>query len=122
MTQGNQRPLRSREERARAARSEEFPEEDPAGPEPAGDVEQLRRAAEAQGFSLARERRPSGVRPAVEEGRVRVACRVSVEVRRAMELARWELNLTFSDIIERGVVLFLDSQGLRVEGVDPPGR
>jgi hypothetical protein len=125
MTQSDKRPLRSREERAMAAGSgpEPGPLDPPEGPEPvaspAPEMEELRRLARSQGLSLSRERRAKRVRPDSEMGYVRMACRVSLPVRRALETARWELGLTFSEVIEQGVVLYLESRGLRVDGVHP---
>ena len=42
-------------------------------------------------------------------------CRLVPEVREAMDQARMELNMNYSDMINAGVVMFLRSQNLRVE-------
>jgi hypothetical protein len=97
-----------------------------AGDVPEEDISELRRLARSRGYDVRREPRPRRPRPDVHQGRVSTTCRLAPEVRDAMDLARLELNMNYSDMINAGVIMFLRSQNLRVdvdlEGFLPPGR
>ena len=87
----------------------------------------LRQEAEEEGFTLAKRQAPRKARPEPKKGRVSTMLSIPVEVREAMETARIQLNMTFSQIAERAVVQFLDSQGIPVRGATfpdtpPPGQ
>ena len=121
------RPIRSKEERAvesdarAGAESLEAPSGEGGTAADTG-LEDLRLAVQAHGFNLVKERGMARGRPAVQgDGRVRVTTRIAPGLRDAMQAARWELGLTVSGFIEEALVWFLESQGLRAEGVRPPG-
>ena len=86
-----------------------------SGPE----LDDIRRMAQSQGFVLYRERQAPKFRPDADaRGGVRMTCRISSPVRRAMEVARMDLNVSYSQIIEAALSLYLDSRGF---SVDPQG-
>ena len=135
MTQSDERPpIRSRNERARDRVSQEpapaldssVPGDDGAADLTEDAIAELRRLASSRGFNVRRESRPRRPRPDVHQGRVSTTCRLVPEVRDAMDLARLELNMNYSDMINAGVIMFLRSQNLRVDvdldGFLPPGR
>ena len=131
MVNSSRRPLRSRDDRAAAPRIEEIVQAPPAGSEaeviaspesnangPDDTLAEARRLADSHGMVLARQRQPRGVRPQVQGGnKVRTTCYISLPVRHAMELARLELDMHMSDIIEASVIHYLQAQGLQVEGL-----
>ena len=139
MTQSNLPPIRSKDERGRAAAasaaapggsngSGASPPDDSspdgsaknaaAGSQPAaGDgenLDELRRSAHAMGYEIRREPRRRRPRPESRDGRVSTTCRLDPAVRDALDQARLQLNMNYSDMINAGVVLFLESQNLRV--------
>ena len=119
MVSSNRRPLRSREERAmdgqRGVDSSEAGDPGVSDGEEVDDVEELRGRARSLGFVVAREARPRAGRPLVDrQGKVRVTTKVSLEVREAMQRVCWDLEMTVSEIMEQGVLMFLESRGLRV--------
>ena len=119
MTQQDQRlPIRSKDERARDQVAV-VPAGD-SGPSRDGDgsLAEVRQLAHSLGYTVRREPRSRRPRPETRDGRVSTTCRLHPDVRSAMEQARLELNLTYSDMINAGVIMFLESQHLRV-GVDP---
>ena len=123
MTQKSQRlPIRSRDERARDPGSEpsldlaEVSGNGSAGEsDDSGSLEDIRRAAESMGYSIRRAPRGRRPRPEARDGRVPTTCRLHPEVRAAMEQASLELNITYADMINAGIVMFLRSQELRVD-------
>ena len=140
MTQQNQRlPIRSRDDRARDLAAEEraslesADELDPSSngsSDGAGDpgpdsLAEVRELARSLGYSVRREPRPRRPSPEPKDGRISTTCRLYPEVRAAMDQARLELNLNYSDMINAGIIMFLESRNLRGE-VDlrqflPPG-
>ena len=135
MTQSDKRPpIRSKNERAKDRVSQDpapaldspAPSDDGAAELPEEALAELRRLASSRGYNVRRESRPRRPRPDVHQGRVSTTCRLAPEVRDAMDLARLELNMNYSDMINAGVIMFLRSQNLRVdvdlEGFLPPGR
>lgn len=112
------RPLRSRQQRAGVDLAGEGKASggsagDSAGP--GSEVDEVRERAASMGYRLSREAKPRSFRPEADaSGNVRTTCRLNPAVRKAMEVARLELNVSFSTIIERGVVMYLESEGLRV--------
>ena len=110
MNNSDRRPIRSREQRSREERSRavEPSQDDPGSSD--SQEEELRRVARDQGFRLVRDSRVG------RNKRVRTLLHISVEVRQALELARGQLGLNYSEIVDRSVVMFLESRGLRVEG------
>ena len=85
---------------------------------PVGDdeLERIRDLAKAQGFVLFREPRARQFRPEPDsKGGVRTSCRLSSGARRELEQARLELNMSYSEIIERGIYMFLESRNLLSE-------
>lgn len=118
MPQQSPPPLRSITERRAVNAPVPLPEVPVNGSPPEDGVEELRRLAQAQGYRVSRQSRPRRARPDSRGGRVMTTCRLAPSVREAMEQARWQLNLTYADMINAGVVMFLRSQNLRVE-VDP---
>ena len=123
MTQKSPRlPIRSRDERARDPGSEpsldlaEASGNGAAGePDDPDPLEDVRRVAESMGYSIRRSPRSRRPRPDVRDGRVPTTCRLHPEVRAAMEQASLELNITYGDMINAGVVMFLRAQELRVD-------
>ena len=104
MTNSERRPIRSLEDRAGLTPE---PQDEV---EPGLEEEDLRKLALDRGFRLVRD-------PRIGKGqRVRMLLHVSVEVRQALEAARGQLGLNYSEIVDRSVVMFLESRGLRVEG------
>ena len=84
-------------------------------------VEALRQQAEMMGYNLMKTQRPRQARPPTKKGgRIQTTYTMTVEIREALEAARSELNLTFSQIIERGIVCYLASQGITVPGFALP--
>ena len=117
MTQQHDRskpPILSKEERARerAALDSSVPDPVDGGDSPLDDV---RQQALSMGYVLRRESRPRRARPREQSGRVPTTCRIHPGIRAAMDQARVELNLTHADMINAGVLMFLESQGLRVD-------
>ena len=98
------KPIRSREDRV----LEKVPGEEDS-PESIDDVE-LRDMARSKGYRLVRDPRVP------KEKRVQTCLYISKSVRRGMEASRYELGMSFSDMVDRGVVMLLESHGLRVEG------
>ena len=121
MTQRNgRREIRSRQERAVTPSSPPVVQQPPENGEAPPDLDQLRRIADAQGFALSRKKTPQRGRPEAEGGRIRTTCSMSVPIRDAIEKARYELHLTFSEIIERALFYYLENQGFQVDGSPPP--
>ena len=86
-------------------------------------VDDIKRMALAEGFVLSRERGPRKFRPDPDErGGVRMTCRLSSPVRRAMELARMDMNVSYSEIIEVALSLYLESRGFPVGSLPNGGR
>ena len=130
MSQNNLPPIRSKDERERNSSKGSAPAvngpsaaplndgSEPAAPEGEENVlDEVRRSAQALGYGLRREPRARRPRPDSRDGRVSTTCRLDPAVRDALDQARLQLNMNFSDMINAGVVLFLESQNLRV-GVD----
>ena len=121
MANSAKRPLQSRENRGATSRLEETVEA--ASPEAnanSGDdpLAEARRLAEVHGMVLTRQRQPRRVRPEVQgDNKVRTTCYFSPQVRHALDLARLELNMHMSDIIDVAVIDYLQAQGLQVEGL-----
>ena len=116
------RPIVSRQERNRGGGPGLTPEgggtpENGASPE-GGVLDALREAASAQGYDLMRHRRPARARAEMENGSVRITANISRPVRLSMEQAKFELNLSFSQIVERALVYYLHAEGL--QGGDLP--
>ena len=149
MTQQNQKlPIRSRDDRARddrardlAARERVSLEESSessdkpdsssnvssngAGNAGSDSLAEVREQAHSLGYSIRREPRPRRPSPEPKDGRVSTTCRLYPEVRAAMDQARLELNLNYSDMINAGIVMFLESRNLRgdvnLQQFLPPG-
>ena len=138
MTQQNQKlPIRSRDDRAKddrakdlAARervslessesSDKTDSSSNASPNGAGNagsdsLAEVREQAHSLGYSIRREPRPRRPSPEPKDGRVSTTCRLYPEVRAAMDQARLELNLNYSDMINAGIVMFLESRNLRTD-------
>ena len=138
MTQQNQKlPIRSRDDRARdlASRERVSPEspeslESPDKVDSSSDVSsngagngagnagldslaEVREQARSLGYSIRRKPRPRRPSPEPKDGRISTTCRLYPEVRAAMDQARLELNLNYSDMINAGIVMFLESRNLR---------
>lgn len=117
----NPRPIRPRNERAAEARS---PQAGMVAPAEQQDTQlaELQEQADALGLNLIRKKRPRRGRPeARPNGKVPMTCHVSLSVRRAMDDARIELNVTLSDLIERSVIHYLRSEGLYADELPPVG-
>ena len=118
------RTIRARQERAISGAPEPVPPEGaaPGGGSPAPEgLDEIRRAAEAHGFSLSRRnKRGQRFRAEAEDGRVRTACSLPAPVRHAVEMARVEFNVPMSEILERATVYYLIEQGLHVDGATLP--
>ena len=81
-------------------------------------VDDIRRMAQAEGFALSRERGPRKFRPDPDaRGGVRMTCRISSPVRMAMELARMDMNVSYSEIMEVAISLYLESRGFPVDSL-----
>ena len=121
MANSVKRPLQSRENRGATSRLEETVEA--ASPEANANsaddpLAEARRLAEVHGMVLTRQRQPRRVRPEVQgDNKVRTTCYFSPQVRHALDLARLELNMHMSDIIDVAVIDYLQAQGLQVEGL-----
>ena len=121
MANSAKRPLQSRENRVVTPWLDEKVEA--ALPESNANtvddtLAEARRLAEAHGMVLARQRQPRRVRPEVQgDNKVRTTCYFSPQVRHALDLARLELNMHMSDIIDAAVIDYLQAQGLQVEGL-----
>ena len=126
MTQSEQRlPIRSKNERAKERASQEsFSGPDVssldvsgngAADAPEDEIAEIRRLAHSRGYAVRREGRARRPRPETRDGRVSTTCRLFPEVRDAMDQARLELNMNYSDMINAGIVMFLQSQNLRIE-------
>ncbi len=127
MTQSEQPPaIRSRNERAKdRALQDSISASDVSGNNGVGagpqddaaedDIAEIRRLARSKGYDVRREARPRRPRPESRGGRVSTTCRLIPEVRDAMDKARLELNMNYSDMINAGVVMFLRSQNLRAD-------
>ena len=122
MNQQNRRPLVSREDRNGVSASNGVEAEAP--PEGDGGVEgrlaEVMEIARSEGYIVRKASRHRRVRPWGEGGIVRFSCRMSAEVREALELAKPELDMHASEIVEKAVIEFLAHRGLRVEGVSSP--
>ena len=130
MTQQKQPPpIRARGERASdPARSDGASSMPEGGGDSAADpVREIREQAQAMGYDV--RRMPRGRRPRPEPepggGRISTNCRIHPGVRDVMDQAKLELNMNYSDMVNAGVIMFLKSQGLRID-VDEdqfiPGR
>ena len=121
MANSAKRPLQSRENRRATPKLEDTVEADsPVSNANTSDdtLADVRRLAEAHGMVLTRQRQPRRVRPEVQGGnKVRTTCYFSPQVRYALDLARLELNMHMSDIIDAAVIDYLQAQGLQVEGL-----
>ena len=121
MANSAKRPLQSRENRRATPKLEERVETDSSvsNASSADDtLAEARRLAEAHGMVLTRQRQPRRVRPEVQgDNKVRTTCYFSPQVRYALDLARLELNMHMSDIIDAAVIDYLLAQGLQVEGL-----
>ena len=121
MANSAKRPLQSRENRGATSRLEETVEA--ASPEANANsaddpLAEARQLAEVHGMVLTRQRQPRRVRPEVQgDNKVRTTCYFSPQVRHALDLARLELNMHMSDIIDVAVIDYLQAQGLQVEGL-----
>ena len=121
MTQSEQHlPIRSKNDRAKDRASQESlsgPEVsgNGAGDAPEDEIAEIRRLAHSRGYAVRREGRARRPRPETRDGRVSTTCRLVPEVRDAMDQARLELNMNYSDMINAGIVMFLQSQNLRIE-------
>ena len=126
MTQSEQHlPIRSKNERAKDRASQEsLSGSEVSGPEVSGngagdapedEIAEIRRLAHSRGYAVRREGRARRPRPETRDGRVSTTCRLVPEVRDAMDQARLELNMNYSDMINAGIVMFLQSQNLRIE-------
>jgi hypothetical protein len=120
MTQSNLPPIRSKSERERSTSNGSVPPAAADGtPDDSGvgadsDLDALRRSAQALGYEIRREPRRRRPRPDSRDGRVSTTCRLDPAVRDALDQARLQLNMNYSDMINAGVVLFMESQNLRV--------
>ena len=121
MANSAKRPLQSRENRRARPELEEKAEADsPVVNANSTDdtLADVRRLAEAHGMVLTRQRQPRRVRPEVQgDNKIRTTCYFSPQVRYALDLARLELNMHMSDIIDAAVIDYLQAQGLQVEGL-----
>ena len=121
MANSAKRPLQSRENRRATPKLEERVEADSSVSNASNADDTLaeaRRLAEAHGMVLTRQRQPRRVRPEVQgDNKVRTTCYFSPQVRYALDLARLELNMHMSDIIDAAVIDYLQAQGLQVEGL-----
>lgn len=121
MANSAKRPLHSRESRRATPKLEEKAEADsPVANANSTDdtLADVRRLAEAHGMVLTRQRQPRRVRPEVQgDNKIRTTCYFSPQVRYALDLARLELNMHMSDIIDAAVIDYLQAQGLQVEGL-----
>ena len=121
MANSAKRPLQSRENRRARPKLEEKAEADsPVVNANSTDdtLADVRRLAEAHGMVLTRQRQPRRVRPEVQgDNKIRTTCYFSPQVRYALDLARLELNMHMSDIIDAAVIDYLQAQGLQVEGL-----
>ena len=135
MTQQNQKlPIRSRDDRAKdLAARERVSLESPESPDETGSssngsssgssngagnagsdsLAEVREQAHSLGYSIRREPRPRRPSPEPKDGRISTTCRLYPEVRAAMDQARLELNLNYSDMINAGIIMFLESRNLR---------
>ena len=115
------RPLQSRENRRATPKLDETVGADsPVSNASSADdtLAEARRLAEAHGMVLTRQRQPRRVRPEVQgDNKVRTTCYFTPQVRYALDLARLELNMHMSDIIDAAVIDYLQAQGLQVEGL-----
>ncbi len=114
MTQKTPPAIRSREQRSSAPDPQPQPDADGAAPE----VERVREQALAMGYDLRRVPRSRRPRPQVRGGSVSMNCKLDPRVREAMEQAKLELNMNYSEMVNAGVVMFLKSQELRID-LDP---
>ena len=130
MTQQKQPPpIRPRGERASGAPLSDGVSSSPSGGGDADSdpVREIREQAQAMGYDV--RRMPRGRRPRPEpepgSGWVSTNCRIHPGVRDVMDQAKLELNMHYSDMVNAGVIMFLKSQGLRID-VDEdqfiPGR
>ena len=121
MANSAKRPLQSRENRRATPKLEEKAEADTSTTDANSTDDTLadvRRLAEAHGMVLTRQRQPRRVRPEVQgDNKIRTTCYFSPQVRYALDLARLELNMHMSDIIDAAVIDYLQAQGLQVEGL-----
>ena len=121
MANSAKRPLQSRENRRATPKLEERVDADSSvsNASSADDtLAEARRLAEAHGMVLTRQRQPRRVRPEVQgDNKVRTTCYFSPQVRYALDLARLELNMHMSDIVDAAVIDYLLAQGLQVEGL-----
>ena len=121
MSQSEQRPpIRSKNERAKERASQEslsgpMVSGNGTGDAPEDEIAEIRRLARSRGYDVRREARPRRPRPEIRDGRVSTTCRLIPEVRDAMDQARLELNMNYSDMINAGIVMYLRSQNLRIE-------
>ena len=145
MTQQNPKlPIRSRDDRARDLAAKDLAAKERVSPESSDEpnsssngssngavdagsdsLAEVREQARSLGYSIRREPRPRRPSPEAKDGRVSTTCRLYPEVRAAMDQARLELNLNYSDMINAGIIMFLESRNLRGD-VDlrqllPPG-
>ena len=61
-----------------------------------------------------RKRKP---RPDLSAARSRLNCQVSSSVRHALECAKWEFNMSISDIVEEAAVEYLERRGIALAPV-----
>ena len=114
MVQKSRRAIRSREERE-IDTSRVAVEQDAAVDDVGNGVDDLRRLAQEHGYSLSKEPKAKGVRPEAKNGRVRLTCNVAVEVRDVMEVAKYQIPMDFSEMVNKGVTMLLESMGFRVK-------
>ena len=82
------------------------------------ELSRVRELADSHGMVLHRKRRERGVRPKVDkDNKVNVTLRLSLDTRRAMEMARYELDLDFSKMVELALASYFRSEGLRFENL-----
>ena len=125
MTQQNPAPpIRSKAERARTqADSAPSPSVSNGASPEEGDsdsliLDEIRESARSIGYEVRKEPRARRPRPEARDGRIPTTCRIHPEIRDAMDRARLELNMNFSDMINAGVVMFLRSRNLGID-VEP---
>ena len=87
-------------------------------PDGADPIDEVRRQALSMGYQVRKEPRARRPRPDAKDGRISTTCRFHPGVRAVMDQARLELNMNYSDMVNIGVIMFLESQNLRID-VDP---
>ena len=92
------------------------------GPDRAEQEERLREQAKALGLNLQRPGRRGGFRPRADgNGKVRQTISMSLPVREGLEQACWQLDVNYSDMVERALAHYFQALGLHFEGVPAVG-